>query len=120
MKNLIEEFKFKTPKELPPICSLLAGFFSYDIIRYIEKIPNSCKNDLDLPDVRLMRPTSLIIHDNLKKKIFFVVNCYHDEKIKDFNNKYFQIIQEIHHLKDLSKINPLFKFNYKKQRKFKN
>ena len=32
--------KFLTPKELPPICSLLVGYFSYDIVRYIEKIPN--------------------------------------------------------------------------------
>jgi len=117
LKNLIEEFKFHTPKELPPICSLLAGFFSYDIIRYIEKIPNSCKDDLILPDVRLMRPTSLIIHDNLKKKIFFVVNCYHDEKIKNFSNKYFQIINEIHHLKTLTEINRFYLDSIKKNKK---
>ncbi len=46
LEDLIENFKFKTPKKLPPICSLLSGFFSYDIIRYIEKIPNiTCKRD---------------------------------------------------------------------------
>ena len=70
IENLIEDFKFKTPKKLPPICSLISGFFSYDSIRYIEKIPNSCKDDLKLPDVRLMRPRTLVIHDNLKKKYF--------------------------------------------------
>ena len=71
LKQMVEEFKFQTPKNLPPICSLLAGFFSYDIIRYIEKIPNNCADDLDLPDVRILRPTSVIIHDNVKKKIFY-------------------------------------------------
>ena len=70
LENLIESFRFKTPKNLPPICSLLSGFFSYDIIRYIEKVPNTCKDDLKLPDVRIMRPKILIIHDNLKKKNF--------------------------------------------------
>ena len=40
-------------------------------IRYIEKIPNKCKNDLNLPDVRLLRPRTLVIHDNLKKEKFF-------------------------------------------------
>ena len=39
IENIIEEFKFKTPKNLPPICSLISGYFSYDTIRYIEKIP---------------------------------------------------------------------------------
>ena len=68
MKNL----RFKTPAGLPPICSLISGYFSYDSIRYIEKIPNKCKDDLKLPDVRLLRPRTLIIHDNLKKKFFIL------------------------------------------------
>ena len=67
IEKIIEEFKFKTPLGLPPICSLISGYFSYDSIRYIEKIPNKCKDDLKLPDVRLLRPRTLIIHDNLKK-----------------------------------------------------
>ena len=70
IENLIEEFKFKTPPNLPPICSLISGYFSYDSIRYMEKIPNNCKDDLKIPDVRLLRPKTLIIHDNLKKKNF--------------------------------------------------
>ncbi len=56
IEKIIEEFKFETPKNLPKICSLISGYFSYDSIRYIEKIPNKCKNDLNLPDVRLLRP----------------------------------------------------------------
>ena len=36
LKKLIENFNFPLPKNLPPICSLLVGYFSYDIIRYIE------------------------------------------------------------------------------------
>jgi anthranilate synthase component 1 len=70
IEKIIEEFKFETPKKLPKICSLISGYFSYDSIRYIEKIPNNCKNDLNLPDVRLLRPRTLVIHDNLKKKYF--------------------------------------------------
>ena len=74
LKNLIEKFNFPLPKSLPPICSLLSGYFSYDTIRYLEKIPNKCKDDLKLPDVRLLRPRTLVIHDNLKKKIFYIIN----------------------------------------------
>ena len=95
IEKIIEEFKFKTPKELPPICSLLSGYFSYDSIRYIEKIPNKCIDDLNLPDVRLLRPRTLIIHDNLKKKIFYIINIYKDEKISNYKRKYFEIENEI-------------------------
>jgi anthranilate synthase component 1 len=102
LEDLIENFKFKTPKKLPPICSLLSGFFSYDIIRYIEKIPNTCKNDLELPDVRIMRPKVLVIHDNVKKKIFFIINVFKDEKIKNYKKKYEEIKNELISLSALS------------------
>jgi len=99
IENLIENFKFKTPSSLPPICSLLSGYFSYDSIRYIEKIPNNCKDDLGLPDVRLIRPRMLIIHDNLKKKIFFIINVFKSEKITNYKKKYSEIKKELDYLR---------------------
>ena len=102
LNKLVEEFKFKSPKNLPPLCSLLSGFFSYDIIRYIEKIPNNCKDDLNLPDIRLIRPRSLIIHDNLKKNIHYIVNCYSDEKITNYQKRFLNIKLEIEKLKSLT------------------
>ena len=98
IENIIEEFKFKTPVGLPPICSLISGYFSYDTIRYIEKIPNKCKNDLNLPDVRLLRPRTLIIHDNIKKKIFYIINVFKDEKITNYKQKYTTIEKQINEL----------------------
>ena len=95
IENIIEEFKFKTPTNLPSIASLISGYFSYDSIRYIEKIPNNCKDDLKVPDVRLLRPRTLIIHDNLKKKIYYIINIFQDEKIKDYKKKYFKIKSEL-------------------------
>ena len=95
IENIIEEFKFETPKELPKICSLISGYFSYDSIRYIEKIPNKCKNDLNLPDVRLLRPRTLIIYDNLKKEIFYIINIFNDEKITNYQNKFDDINSEL-------------------------
>ena len=91
IEKIIENFKFETPNNLPKICSLISGYFSYDSIRYIEKIPNKCKNDLNLPDVRLLRPRILVIHDNLKKEIFFISNIFKDEKIKNYKKKYDEI-----------------------------
>ena len=98
IEKIIEEFKFETPKSLPKLCSLISGYFSYDSIRYIEKIPNNCKDDLNIPDVRLLRPRTLIIHDNLKKEIFFIINIYKDEKIRDYQKKYDEIRSDLFRL----------------------
>ena len=98
IESIIEEFKFEIPSNLPPISSLISGYFSYDSIRYIEKIPNSCKDDIKVPDVRLLRPRTLVIHDNLKKKIFYIVNVFCDENIKDYSKKYLEIKSELSNL----------------------
>ena len=108
IEKIIEEFKFKTPSGLPPICSLISGYFSYDSIKYVEKIPNRCNDDLKLPDVRLLRPRTVIIHDNLKKRIFYIINVFNDEKISNYENKYLEIESEINDLlmqASLNKIN---------------
>jgi len=109
LKKLIQNFKFPLPKELPPISSLLVGYFSYDIIRYVEKIPDKCIDDLKIPDVRIIRPKTLIIHDNLKKKIYFIINCFADKKIKNYSSYYNKQILNIQNLKRLAS-----NTNYKK------
>ena len=112
IEKIIESFKFKTPAGLPPICSLISGYFSYDSIRYIEKIPNKCNDDLKLPDVRLLRPRTLVIHDNVKKKIFYIVNIFNDEKISNYKVKYLKIESEINDL--------LLQASLKKNNSYKN
>ena len=112
IENIIENFKFETPSVLPPICSLISGYFSYDSIRYVEKIPNKCNDDLKLPDVRLLRPRTLIIHDNLKKKIFYIINVFKDEKINNYEKKYSDIKKEIDKLLNQSSLSK----NYLKQK----
>ena len=102
LKKIIQDFNFKLPKNLPPISSLLVGYFSYDIIRYIEKIPNKCMDDLKIPDVRIMRPKNLIIHDNLKKNIYFIINCFGDEKIENYSNYYIEQVKTLNNLNRLT------------------
>ena len=102
IKKLIENFNFPLPKNIPPLCSLLVGYFSYDIIRYIENVPDRCLDDLKIPDIRLIRPKTIIIHDNLLKKIYFILNCFADEKIKNYKKYYTDQIKSLHYLRDLS------------------
>ena len=119
IEKIIEEFKFETPKKLPKICSLISGYFSYDSIRYVENIPNKCKNDLNLPDVRLLRPKTLVIHDNFKKEIFFIINIFNDEKIKDYKKKFDDIKSELFRLSVQSSIRNLSYSENKKIREIK-
>ena len=42
INKLIKNFNIKIPRNLPSMSSMLVGYFSYDVIRYVEKIPNKC------------------------------------------------------------------------------
>ncbi len=105
IEDIIEKFKFKTPKGLPPISSLLSGYFSYDVIRYVEDIPNSCNDDLKIPDAKILRPQTLVIHDNYKQKIYYIVNCFSDKKISNYKAKYDSIENQINNLIFLANFN---------------
>ena len=113
LNKLIKDFDIKIPNQLPSMSSMLVGYFSYDIIRYIEKIPNNCKDDLNIPDVRLSRPKNLVIYDNLKKKIYYIENIYADTKIKNYKNKYNSINKKFDLYEDFENIKLPDQFTYK-------
>ncbi len=113
LNKLINNFKIETPIQLPSMASMLVGYFSYDIIRYVEKIPNNCKDDLKIPDVRLARPKNLIIYDNLKKKIYYIENVYSDEKIKNYKETYNSILKKFDLYQNFENIKLPDRFTFK-------
>lgn len=82
--------RFKTPPAqslpyhgLPRFTGGLAGYFSYETIRYIERrLANTKKPDvLGTPDILLMVSEELAVVDNLSGKLYFIV--YADPAQKD-------------------------------------
>jgi anthranilate synthase component I len=116
INKLTTEFDMKIPKDLPSMSSMLVGYFSYDIIRYIEKIPDSCKDDLSIPDIRISRPKNIIIYDNLKKKIHYIENIFKDSKIRNYQDKYESIIKKFDLFNFYENIKLPKKFTYKKNK----
>ena len=116
LNKLIESFNIKIPKEIPSMSSMLVGYFSYDVIRYIEKIPNRCQDDLKIPDVRLMRPNNLVIYDNIKKTIFYIENVFQDTSIKNYQDKYESIKYNFKNFQNYENIRLPEQFTHKKNK----
>ncbi len=116
INKLIKNFDIKIPNQLPSMSSMLVGYFSYDVIRYIEKIPDRCKDDLKIPDIRLSRPKNLVIYDNLKKKIHYIENVYSDTKIKNYKESYRSIVNKFDLFENYENIKLPEKFTYKKNK----
>lgn len=63
--------------DLPPMAvSGLFGYIGYDMVRLVEKIPDSNPDDLGIPDSVLIRPTLLAIFDNVKQLLTLVAPVY--------------------------------------------
>tara|TARA_B100000579_G_scaffold424792_1_gene429669 strand:+ start:31 stop:1488 length:1458 start_codon:yes stop_codon:yes gene_type:complete len=116
INKLIKNFDIKIPSQLPSMSSMLVGYFSYDVIRYMEKIPDRCNDDLKIPDVRLSRPKNLVIYDNLRKKIYYIENIYSDTKIKDYKETYRSIIKKFDLYENYENIKLPERFTYKKNK----
>ena len=95
---------------------MLVGYFSYDVIRYIENIPDKNKDDLKIPDVRLSRPKNIIIYDNKRKKVYYIENIYSDTKIKNYYEEYQSIINNFKTFDDYENIKLPKEFNHIKNK----
>uniref|UniRef100_Q3ATA9 Anthranilate synthase component 1 n=1 Tax=Chlorobium chlorochromatii (strain CaD3) TaxID=340177 RepID=Q3ATA9_CHLCH len=61
------------------ITSGVFGFFGYDAMHVVEKIPAPAKADpAHLPDVMLLFCDTLVIFDNVMRKLFIVANHLHE------------------------------------------
>lgn len=58
---------------LPPFQGGLAGLISYDFVRYLERLPKTTRDDLQLPDADIFLIDRLIAFDHLKKKAWVIV-----------------------------------------------
>ena len=116
LNNLIHKFNTKIPIGIPKMAAMLVGYFSYDVIRYIENIPDKCVDNLKIPDVRMIRPKNLVIYDNLKKKIYFIENIYAETKIKNYFEKYQSIKRNFEAYEDYTNIKLPTKFTFKKNK----
>ena len=79
LRKIQKESKIEKTKELPPMAAGLFGFMSYDMVRYMEKLPEKNKASIDIPDSIFFRPRIVIIFDNIADKIFVASPIYIDK-----------------------------------------
>jgi anthranilate synthase component 1 len=60
---------------LPPFTAGAVGFLSYDVVRQIERLPDTNPDDLGLPDACLMFFDEVLAFDHVKKEILLVVTA---------------------------------------------
>ncbi len=75
LKNLLASFAVSTAPGLPRFYGGAVGFFGYDMVRFMEKIPDR-HSSLDLPDSSFMVPGIVLIHDSVQQNLTIVCNVW--------------------------------------------
>jgi len=73
LKAALEGEKPAKVPGLPPFTAGAVGFFSYDVVRVIEELPEIAKDELHVPDAYLMFFDEVLAFDHVKKAIHLMV-----------------------------------------------
>ena len=60
---------------LPPFTAGAVGFFAYDAVRQIERLPNLAKDELGVPDACLLFFYEVLAFDHVRKQIWMVATA---------------------------------------------
>ena len=63
------------PSGLPPLSGGLVGFFAYDFVRRLERLPELAVDDLGLPDMLLLLATDIAAVDHHEGTITLIANA---------------------------------------------
>lgn len=96
LKELMASYKAPKDKNLPPFTGGAVGYFGYDMVRYVEKLPMLNKDELGAADIKLMFFNDIIAFDHLKQKIYLITNI--DGLLDDIDGAY---TEAKNHLREL-------------------
>src|SRR5690606_15629848 len=81
LRKLVAESQIEMPTDLPPQSAGIYGYLGYEMVRYMEVLPNSNLDDLMTPEAVLMRPSLLAIFDTVKDELYLTAPIYVREGI---------------------------------------
>jgi anthranilate synthase component 1 len=79
---------------LPPLVAGAIGYFSYDMVRLIERLPKRLRDEIGLFDAMLMFYHGILAFDHVQHRLWVVRNVYTDGP-KSLRAKYDAAVKEI-------------------------
>ena len=74
-------------EDLPPFTSGLVGYLSYDAVRRVERLPDSCVDDLKIPELAFLLASDLAVLDHYNGEVWLVANAINfdntDERVDE-------------------------------------
>jgi len=72
LRSLVGDCRIDVPEGLPSALACLVGYFAYETVGLVEKLPRPAANPLGLPDMLFVRPTLILVFDRLADVLFLI------------------------------------------------
>lgn len=79
LRTLIREHRMELPEELPPMAAGLIGYMGYDMVKLMERLPDSKPDMIGIPDACFIRPRVMLIFDSVAGEIFVITTVWKPE-----------------------------------------
>jgi anthranilate synthase component 1 len=100
LRARMERFRPVRLPGLPPLVAGAIGYFSYDMVRLIERLPKRLRDDIGLYDAQLMFYHGIIAFDHVQHRPWIVRNVYTDGE-GSLRAKYNAAVREIRRTREL-------------------
>ena len=78
LRTLVAECRADVPAALPRALACLVGYFGYETIGLVERLPQPAADPLALPDMLFVRPTVVLVFDRLADALYLVAPAWPD------------------------------------------
>ncbi|MFL9842198.1 anthranilate synthase component I [Sphingomonas sp. ST-64] len=78
LRRLVADCRMEVPADIPRALACLVGYFGYETIGLVERLPRAANDPLCLPDMIFVRPTVILIFDRLADSLFLVSPVWPD------------------------------------------
>jgi len=75
LKALMSEYRVAAVPGLPRFFSGAVGYFSYDVVRFFEELPDTLPDDLNAPDCFFVFTEACVIFDHVRHRLLIVFNA---------------------------------------------
>jgi anthranilate synthase component 1 len=101
LRERIERFHPVRVPGLPPLVAGAIGYFSYDMVRLIERLPKRLRDEIGLYDAHLMFYHGLIAFDHVQHRLWIVRNVFTSGADGSLRARYNAAVREIHRTRKL-------------------
>ena len=77
--------RLRSPRtaELPPLTGGLVGYLGYDVVRRLERLPDTSDPDLGMPELAMMLVTDLAVLDHTDGTVLLIANALPGDEYED-------------------------------------